>query len=481
MVHTFEMKGKKIAYDIESCALLELDALAYAVLEQYIALEGQRPGAVVLERLSEQLGLPLSQVEACCGEFDQLIQEGVLFSAAKPVTQDQLYPTAPVIKAMCLHICHDCNLRCRYCFAETGDFGSGNRTMLDIETGKQAIDFLLAVSHGRKNLDIDFFGGEPLMNWPVVVALTEYCEARGKETGKNLRLTITTNGLLLDEEKIAFINRHMKNCVLSIDGRPEVNDHMRPTISGSGSYKVISERIKKFLVQRTADSSDNYEHYVRGTFTKHNLDFALDVAHLVEKLDAKHISVEPVVTEENADYGISMEDLPAIEGEYERLAEYLLARHKSGEPVEFFHFISDNLSGPCLYKRLKGCGVGSEYCAVTPEGDIYPCHQFVGKEEYRMGNVADIAALLDEDNNLKAGHRAEDILDPKVHGQFMERLLPRPSACQSCFARYHCGGGCPANNLQSTGSMDEVYLLGCALAKKRLECALWLEIAKQEV
>lgn len=474
------MKGRYIAYDSESCAIHELDKLAYEVLLKYIDTNGEEPALPIFEQLAEDSGYKLEDVLECRDDLSDLIEQGGLFVPAREVEFSSLYPDTPVIKAMCLHICHDCNLRCKYCFAGTGDFGTGKRTMLDLETGKLAIDFLLAASGKRKHLDVDFFGGEPLMNWPVVVALTEYCEQKGRETGKDLRLTITTNCILLDEEKTEFINKHFKNCVLSLDGRPEVHDRMRPAISGKGTYEAVSGRIKSFLKARTSEDSDYYEHYVRGTFTRNNLDFSRDVIHMAEALGARQISVEPVVAEDGAGYEIRMEDIPQIEKEYEELAEYIHKTRKTDDPVHFFHFNMDMKGGPCVYKRLKGCGVGAEYCAVTPDGDIYPCHQFAGEIKYRMGNVHDIKPLLDEKGGLVPGNRAEDILIPEVRQIFLDRLMPKKEACQTCFARYTCGGGCPANSLHATGSLDGQYEAGCSLVKKRLECSIWLAVVGQD-
>jgi len=480
LVHAFEMKGKFIAYDSESCALHELDEMAYDVLGEYIKNEGQEPPAARLEELSSAKKYDLKEVLECRTDINALIRTGGLFTPTHEVPFSSLYPEAPVIKALCLHICHDCNLRCRYCFAGTGDFGTGKRSMLDLETGKNAIDFLIAASGRRHHLDVDFFGGEPLMNWQVVVDLTYYCEMRNKESGKDIRLTITTNALLLDDEKTEFINRHMKNCVLSIDGRPEVHDYMRPGIGGKGSYDVVSRRIKTFLEARTSADSKYSEHYVRGTYTRFNLDFSKDVMHMADELGARQISVEPVVAEEDSGYEIRMEDLGQIEKEYEDLAEYILKTRKTDDPVHFFHFIMDMKGGPCVYKRLKGCGVGAEYCAVTPDGDIYPCHQFAGEIQYRMGNVHDFPALLDQEGHLLPGKNAGDILIPEVRGIFIDRLMPKKKNCLACFARYTCGGGCAANSFHATGSLDGTYEVGCRLAQKRLECSLWLAAAGQD-
>ena len=480
MVHAFFMKGRYIAYDSESSAIHELDELAFDVLQLFIDRAGRSPEQSALQQLSGKKNYSLEELIECVADFQELIDSGSLFASEPAVSLSNLYPEEPMIKAMCLHICHDCNLRCKYCFAGTGDYGTGTRSMLDVKTGKLAIDFLIAASGSRHNLDIDFFGGEPLMNWSVVVALTEYCEKRSEESGKDIRLTITTNAVLLDEEKTAYINQHMKNCVLSIDGRPEVHDHMRPNAGGKPSYELVSSRIKTFLLARNSPEAAYHEHYVRGTYTRHNLDFSKDVRHMAEALGARHISVEPVVAPDSADYSIRMSDLQTIEKEYEDLAEYILIEKKSGDPVHFFHFIMDMQSGPCVYKRLKGCGVGAEYCAVTPNGDIYPCHQFAGEEEWLMGNVHDLEPALSREGTTLAQSEAMQILDPKIRKIFIDRLMPNKPECKTCFARYHCGGGCPANSFHATGSLDGQYEIGCRLAKKRLECSLWLTVSQND-
>lgn len=474
MVHLFEMHGKHIAYDSESCSIHELDTESAAVLRLYIQAGGIGPSEAELTCLSEKLDLEITEISEICDDFDTMINSGALFASGAPVEFSRLYPDVPRIKAMCLHICHDCNLRCTYCFAGTGDYGTGHRAMLSAETGRQAIDFLIAASGNRHHLDVDFFGGEPLMNWPVVVELTHYCEEAGARAGKDIRLTITTNALLLDDEKTAFINRHMKNCVLSIDGRPEIHNLMRPSPGGKPSYEPISKRIKTFVKARTSEDCLNPEHYVRATFTRNNLDFSEDVKHIADELLARHISVEPVVGVDGCGYEIRTEDIPEIEKEYEKLALFLSERRKEGNPVNFFHFNMDAATGPCVYKRLKGCGVGAEYCAVTPEGDIYPCHQFVGEEKFRMGNVNRLSEIIDESGQLLSGKSATDILDPEVRRIFLDRLMPNREECINCFARYHCGGGCAANRYFSTGSLDEEYQIGCRLARKRLECSIWL-------
>ncbi len=450
MIHIFTIHQDCLAFDSESGALHQLDALAREVLAAYQAGEGQRPDPAVLASLAEVHG---TEVFDCADDIDIMIRRGELFAPPEPVSIGQLYPDEPRIKSMCLHICHDCNLRCTYCFAGTGDFGTGRRSMLDIETGRQAIDFLITASGPRRNLDIDFFGGEPLMNWPVIEALVAYCEERGRATGKVLRLTLTTNATLLDAGKTDFINQHFKNVVLSIDGRPAVHDRMRPDAGGNGSYERVARHIRSFVAAR-----GNQDYYLRGTYTHHNLDFSADVMHLATL--AKQLSIEPVVAPVGSGYEIQPEDVPVLETEYEKLALALKEARQRGESFHFFHFMLDLGGGPCAFKRLKGCGVGTEYCAVTPEGDIYPCHQFVGEPQFRLGNV----------------HDQPVVLDPAVLAPFQSLLVPDKTECRQCWARYFCSGGCAANSYHVSGRVDGIDPIGCQLQKKRLECALWLKM-----
>jgi uncharacterized protein len=451
VVHTFQFRDDFLAYDTESQALMMIDELTAECLSLYDA-SGSSPTAERMARVADDQDVSLADVGQVCEEIDRLREDGYLFAPRVEVELSQLYPDRPVIKSMCLHICHDCNLRCRYCFAETGDFGTGRRGMLTVETGKKAIDFLIGHSAGRHHLDIDFFGGEPLLNWPVVEELVAYCEERGRQADKDIRLTITTNAVLLDQNKIDFINQHFKNCVLSLDGRPEVQNHMRPTAGGKGSYDVVVNNIVNFVRQR-----GEREHYVRGTFTRENLCFFEDVKHMVD-LGMEQLSMEPVVAEDGCGYEIRMEDLPTIYEEYEKLAEYNLATDFTEKAFNFFHFNIDLDGGPCLFKRLKGCGVGTEYCAVTPDGDIYPCHQFVGKTEFLMGNVHDNPLELKQTGTV----------------DFTNLILPQKDYCEDCWAKYYCSGGCPANSYNATGSLLDQYEIGCLLMRKRMECALWL-------
>ena len=450
MVHPFIIDGTRLAFDRESGSLHRLDDASYDVLFAYIAGNGIRPAPAAL---SQTTGLSEQVIVECCDEIDALIAEGSLFSDDQSYALTDFYPDEPRIKALCLHICHDCNLRCKYCFAGTGDYNTGKRGFLSVETGRKAVDFVIAQSGPRRNIDIDFFGGEPLMNWETVTALTNYCEEQGPLHGKNIRLTITTNAMLLDKEKQDFINEHMDNCVLSLDGRPGVNDAMRPMISGKGSYDKVSGNIRRFV-----ESRGEKPYYVRGTFTRLNTDFAEDVRHIVS-LGIRQVSVEPVVSPENNGYNLREEDLDAVFFEYEKLAKIVVESKAQGEGFEFFHFSIDLNGGPCSFKRLKGCGVGSEYVAVTPDGEIYPCHQFTGEKEFLMGNVHDDPVVLSE----------------RVKERFKGLLVPQKDNCRDCWAKYFCSGGCPANAYYATGSLQGIYEVGCRLQKKRLECALWIK------
>lgn len=450
MVHTFTFDETNIAFDQESGALHVFDDISFIILNKYIENDGKRPSDDTLKAISEEYN---EDVISCCEDIEELIQDNLLFTPTKQYKLENFYKDKPRVKAMCLHICHDCNLRCKYCFANTGDYNTGKRSHLSVETGKKAIDFLIAQSGNRKNLDIDFFGGEPLLYWDTVTELTKYCEEQSPLHNKNIRLTITTNAVLLDDEKTKFINKHMNNCVLSIDGRQKVNDEMRPNPNGQGSYDKVSKNIIDFVKKR-----DEKSYYVRGTFTRKNLDFSNDVKHIVS-LGIAQVSVEPVVGPDESDYNIRYEDLPTIFNEYENLARYCVDSQKSGNSFQFFHFIIDLSNGPCAYKRLKGCGVGTEYIAVTPDGEIYPCHQFVGQKEFIMGNVNDENASIDKN----------------VKDRFSNLLVPQKEECSNCWAKYFCSGGCPANGYFATGDVNGIYKLGCELQKKRLECALWMK------
>ena len=355
---------------------------------------------------------------------------------------------------MCLQVSHDCNLRCEYCFAETGDFGTGRKTMPP-NIGKKAIDFLIEKSFGRENLELDFFGGEPLMAWDTVVETVEYARSVEKKHNKNFRFTITTNGMLLDEEKTEFINREMSNCVLSLDGRKEVNDRIRFTPNHKGSYDIIVPKFKKLVEGRTKEGRTDY--YIRGTFTKYNLDFANDILHMAE-LGFKQLSVEPVVTAPEFPYALTEADLPRVFDEYDKLYEIM---KEKPDRFNFFHFKIDLDQGPCAIKRLRGCGCGNEYVAVTPDGEVYPCHQFVGMEQWKMGNIFD------------------GVIDNKIKDYFAKTHIYSKEGCSECWARFYCSGGCNANSFQYEGDVQKPNRLACEMQRKRIECGIALEAVKK--
>ncbi len=456
MLHLYELHGDRLAFDSESGALHLLDHVSWDVLSACAASGGPRPDPVRMAALERKFG---SEAAACLDEANRLVADGSLFRPAEQVDLSHLYPEDPPVKAMCLHVSHDCNLRCAYCFAGTGDFGTGRRLHMTSETGRMAVDFLIRASGRRVNLDLDFFGGEPLLNWPLVEELTRYCQVRGTESGKRIRLTLTTNATLLDERKMAFLDEHMDNVVLSLDGRPEIHDRMRPRAGGQPSCHDVTERILAFLQRRGSRQS-----YVRGTFTRMNPDFDRDVLHLAS-LGITAISMEPVVLPDGHPLALGQDDLPAVEAAYDRLALAMDRMRQEGRGFRFFHFDIDLEDGPCALKRLKGCGAGCEYVAVTPDGDIYPCHQFVGETPFRLGTLRDAMA---SDN-------PRSTLDPSLRRRFADLLPASRPECLSCFARRFCSGGCAANSYHASGDIRGLYPLGCALQKKRLECALWLK------
>ncbi len=394
------------------------------------------------------------EIRESCAEIRELIEQGTLFTEDDYEPYIDSFSDRPtVVKALCLHIAHDCNLACKYCFAEEGEYHGGHRELMSLEVGKKALDFLVANSGGRRNLEVDFFGGEPTMNWEVVKELVHYGRELEKTHDKNFRFTLTTNGVLLNEEIEEFCNREMSNVVLSIDGRKEVNDKMRPTRNGMGSYDLILPKFQKFAKSRGEKS-----YYVRGTYTHFNPDFAEDVLHLADQ-GFDQISVEPVVAEPTCDYALTEDDLPKLLSEYDRLADEMIKRKKDGKGFNFFHFMIDLEGGPCVAKRLSGCGSGTEYLAVTPWGDLYPCHQFVGNEAFCMGNV-------DE------GVKRTDLVD-----EFKALNVYAKEDCRDCFARFYCSGGCAANSWNFHGTISGTYKLGCELQKKRVECAIMLKVA----
>lgn len=450
MVHQFKNNGYDIVLDVNSGAIHVVDDVTYDVIEMFL----EHPTEEIVQALQECY--PKQEILEAITEVQELKDREELFTEDTYETRILDFKKRPtVVKALCLHIAHDCNLACRYCFAEEGEY-HGKRAMMSYETGKQALDFLIANSGNRRNLEVDFFGGEPLMNFDVVKALVAYGREQEKLHDKHFRFTLTTNGVLLNDDIMEFANQEMDNVVLSIDGRKEVNDRMRPFRNGTGSYDLI---VPKF--QKMADGREQQRYYVRGTYTHLNTDFSKDVLHLAD-LGFQQISVEPVVAEESDPYALQTEDLPVLFKEYDKLAAEMVRRKKEGRGFQFFHFMIDLEGGPCVYKRLSGCGSGTEYLAVTPWGDLYPCHQFVGKEEFLMGNVWD------------------GVTNTTVRDEFKCCNVYAKEKCRNCFARFYCSGGCAANSYNFHGSITDTYELGCELQKKRIECAIMIKAAEAE-
>ena len=437
--------------DVPSGSVHVVDDLVYDALS---LMEESVPEGEIQKRLTEKYG-SASEADEALAEIRELRDQGMLFSEEPYAPSIEAFSKRPaVVKALCLHIAHDCNLACRYCFAEEGEY-HGRRALMSYETGKKALDFLVKNSGARKNLEVDFFGGEPLMNWETVKKLVAYGRSIEKEHSKNFRFTLTTNGVLLDDEIMEFCNREMDNVVMSIDGRKEVHDRMRPFRKGAGSYDVILPKFLKFAEMRR---KAGLKYYVRGTYTRWNTDFAADVLHLAD-LGFDQISVEPVVAPREAEYSLREEDIPELERQYDILAREMIRREKEGNGFNFFHFMIDLSGGPCIYKRLSGCGSGTEYLAVTPWGDFYPCHQFVGMTDFLLGDVD------------------RGIVNNDLVSEFKKVNVYSKKECRSCFARFYCSGGCSANSYNFTGKINDVYDIGCALERKRVECAVMIRAA----
>ena len=447
MIHTFKAVGQPMALDVGSGAVHALDELSFAALKLW---DSKTPDDI---RHTLKETFLKTDVDEVIEELLELERMGYI--NAPDNYENVTIAPAGVVKAMCLHAAHDCNLRCQYCFAATGDFHMGGRCLLSYEIGEKALDWLIKNSGNRINLEVDFFGGEPTMNMPVVRKLVAYGRSLEEKHNKRFKFTITTNCLTMDQSTIDFLNREMANVVLSMDGRPEVHDRMRPTVNGKGSYELIMPRAQNFVRQR-----GDKEYYVRGTFTAYNTDFAADVLHLADQ-GFEQLSIEPVVTDPSVPYALKEEHLPAILNEYEKLAEIYYDRRKNGQWFNFFHFMVDLEGGPCLRKRLTGCGAGNEYVAVTPAGDIYPCHQFVGREGYRMGSVLT--------NEFNTG----------LQQMFHDINVLKKEKCRDCFAKYFCSGGCIANAHAFSGDINTPNDLECQMTRKRLECAMALYALEQ--
>ena len=465
-IHQYENNGYHIALDVPSGSVHVVDRVMSRAIELCLnaAADGKAdfedPGfrTTIVGALAGE-GFPQADAEEAFTELLALKSEGSLFTEDEYRPSIELFQQHPtVVKALCLHVAHDCNLACRYCFAEEGEY-HGRRALMSFETGKKALDFLVANSGSRRNLEVDFFGGEPLLNWQVVKDLVAYGRSIETEKNKNFRFTITTNGLLVNDEVIDFCNREMDNVVLSIDGRKAVHDRMRPFRNGTGSYETILPKLLAFAESRR---KLGLKYYVRGTYTHHNLDFAADVLHLAD-LGFDQISVEPVVAPPEEDYAIRPEDVPYLCEQYDLLSREMIRRRGENKGFNFFHFMIDLSGGPCVYKRLTGCGSGTEYLAVTPWGDLYPCHQFVGNPDFLLGNVG------------------EGVVRNDLVKEFKSCNVYAKEECRDCFARFYCSGGCAANSYHFKGRINDVYEIGCALQKKRIECAIMLKAAESEM
>ena len=447
MVHQYKNNGYNIVLDVNSGAIHVVDDVTYDVIELF----EDNSAKEIIEKLVDRY--PQTEIEEAIQEVNELKDNEELFT--EDTYKERIIDfkkRQTVVKALCLHIAHDCNLACRYCFAEEGEY-HGRRALMSYETGKQALDFLIANSGSRRNLEVDFFGGEPLMNWDVVKQLVAYGREQEKLHDKHFRFTLTTNGVLLNDEIMEFANKEMDNVVLSIDGRKEVHDRMRPFRKGAGSYDLIVPKFQKFAESRHQD-----KYYVRGTYTHFNTDFSKDVLHLAD-LGFKQISVEPVVAQPTDEYALKESDLPVLFDEYDRLAAEMVKRNKAGNGFNFFHFMIDLNGGPCVAKRLSGCGSGTEYLAVTPWGDLYPCHKFVGQDDFLKGNVDD------------------GIVKPEIADDFRSCNVYSKDKCRNCFAKFYCSGGCMANSYNFHGTIHDTYEIGCEMQRKRVECAIMMKAA----
>ena len=449
--------------DVYSGSVHVVDDVCYDVIAKLNGSETEPTAGTLKEtgvkdQLLQSLGnkYEASDIEDALSDVIELTEGGQLFvKDTYECMIEEVKKRKTVVKALCLHIAHDCNLACKYCFAEEGEY-HGRRALMSFEVGKKALDFLIANSGNRRNLEVDFFGGEPLMNWQVVKDLVAYGREQEKIHNKHFRFTVTTNGVLLNDEIQEFVNKEMDNVVLSLDGRKEINDQMRPFRNGTGSYDLI---VPKF--QKLAESRNQEKYYIRGTFTRNNLDFSNDIMHFAD-LGFKQMSIEPVVGDESDPYAIREEDLPKIMEEYDKLAKMMIEREKEGKGFNFFHFMIDLNGGPCVAKRLSGCGSGTEYLAVTPWGDLYPCHQFVGQEEFLMGNVDD------------------GIVKPEIADDFRSCNVYSKDKCRNCFAKFYCSGGCMANSYNFHGTIHDTYEIGCEMQRKRVECAIMMKAALAE-
>lgn len=454
MIHQYKLNGYNIVLDVFSGSVHNVDDLAYDIIELFEDCQCEEIVEKMLNKYKDNPEITRDEIWDCIEDVQELKDEGLLF------TEDcyesyacDFKNKSKSIKALCLHVAHTCNLNCEYCFAAQGKY-HGERAVMTNETGKRALDFLIENSGKQKNLEVDFFGGEPLMNWDVCKQLVKYARSREEETGKKFRFTLTTNGMLVDDDVIEFSNKEMNNVVMSLDGRKEIHDNLRKTVTGKGSYDTIVPKFQKF-----AKARGDKEYYVRGTYTHNNIDFTKDLFHMAD-LGFDRLSIEPVVCAPDDPYALKEEDLPILFEQYEILAKEMIKRDREGKGFVFYHYMIDLKGGPCIYKRISGCGSGTEYLAVTPWGDLYPCHQFVGDEKFLMGNIWD---------GVKNNEMREEFKKCNAYA--------RPD-CKNCWAKLYCSGGCAANAYHATGSITGTYEYGCELFKKRMECAIMIQVAE---
>lgn len=458
MIHQYKLDGYNIVLDVYSGSIHVVDPVAYDIIDLFQTKNPDQIVSLMLERYGHLEGVDEGEIRACIDDVQELISKGKLFSEDlfHSISQFDFKKTKPVLKALCLHVAHSCNLNCAYCFARQGNY-KGTEALMSFEVGKQSLDFLIQNSGDRVNLEVDFFGGEPLMNWQVVKDLVAYARTQEPIYNKNFRFTLTTNGMLIDDDVIEFSNKEMHNVVLSLDGRKEVHDRLRKNLAGEGSYDKI---LPKF--QQLVEARGDKEYYMRGTYTKNNVDFTNDIFHMAD-LGFRELSMEPVVCAPDDPFALTEKDLPALFEQYEILAREMIRRNQKGEGFTFYHYMIDLTGGPCLHKRIAGCGSGTEYLAVTPWGDLYPCHQFVNDPNFKMGDIW------------------EGIKTPQLQDKFKNCNIYANPDCHDCWAKLFCAGGCAANAFHATGDLNGTYSLGCELFKKRIECAILIQIAKDEV
>lgn len=457
MIHAYKMNGYNIIIDQNSGCVHSVDDVAYDIITLYESKSQEEITDYILNKYADRDDVTKEDIALCFEDIKALIDDGRLFSKDEfENAADEFKNRQSVIKAICLHVAHGCNLNCEYCFAGKGEYGGADKGLMSYEVGKRALDFLIENSGTRKNLEVDFFGGEPLLNWEVCKKLVQYGREQEKIHNKNFRFTLTTNGILIDDEVIEFANKEMHNVVLSLDGRKEVHDHLRKNYAGEGSYDIIVPKFQKFVEAR---GDKNY--YIRGTFTHNNVDFTKDLFHMAD-LGFTELSMEPVVCDPADPYALTEEDKPILFEQYEILAKDMLQRKRDGKPITFYHYMLDLEHGPCIYKRISGCGSGTEYMAVTPWGELYPCHQFVGDEKYSMGDIW------------------EGMKNTEVQNEFKCCNAYAREGCKDCWAKLYCSGGCAANAYHATGSITGIYEYGCDLFKKRIECAIMMKVAEAE-